>query len=1396
MDYTFRIGNVNCDPRYVSLRDTLPEGLFWDATIGLDSINSNPLYNPHISFNNYAGTRYLDIDSILVQGDDVLSLTATAHITANRLEEDEVERFDNQGYIAYQRIRNNVPEDAFLASLDAMTLEQMTWFVATGAPPLDTVRATIETIPTAYIEDSTLIATITVVNPLADTIRGTWLEFSYDAGFTYTSFSSSVTGAQVPASLLIPGLVTVAGNSGGTAGFKLPPDTSTYTFKLKAPSYANLEPYIDEYGDTIPHKVADLYLQYSFVTDTANPCIVQAMSEMYGDKRVPYLALRAHEDHASTATEMQVKVPVLKNDTIPYGCTPTLEVKVPPLHGSASVLNDSILYKSDTDFSGFDTLTYLITCGTDSSYANVIIYVAELPDNVSDAECYIDPPSFTFGIKRLTQSTVANVNHYMIPMVGDIDNDGYVEIVAGFNSNVNGDNINTNSLVIYEVIENNVLRLQQTLSLGAFTNNVGSNMAIANVDGGPYAAIFVATGSANSVGATTGGQAANLQRKLVKYIYNGTQYVIQPSLGSVANCPQYSNITQRECAQPMFADFNGDGIPEVVVLDKIYNARTLDLLADGGFLNDTYPTANYQFGLGYGGHWNNNYGTYRTSHMAIGDLDNDGIPEIIGGHCAYKVKISSTTSTAGNSYSLWKKCSATLGPNGETQSHPEVRDGATAVADMDNDGFLDVVVTSYATSATTAGFYIWNPRTGRVMHSTSINNLPATQSSYGPSRPLVGDIDGDKQDEVVFLTTTGTGSGRLYAFEYNPLTKTIDYPEKWYQNNLDNSGSTTLTLFDFNNDGAAELVYRDVSNLYILQGVDGDPAAPSIGGLANATANEYPIIANVNDDEAAEIIATGAGRLQIFTSSTSNKWAPARKVWNQVPYNAVNVNEDLTIPRFPINPATFFAGKDGIFGTFDDVRPFNNFLQQQTALDTLGVPLWLTPDAIYKISSPPTAIRDGDSIRVEVCIDNIGDAALGKPIFVSFYRDSISTPSFIKTDSINDYLQVGDNTCLVTYLKALPLKFADIVIRLNDRRGVYPYQRECHQDDSVRARLNPALSLYVRKNATIGSTQNNGRYQNPVAILYNENIKYEISAFNANVHDGATFIIRDTLPAYLDTINLALSTPPNIAVVTSIPGSPLRKEVRFEFPTEPKLSNRTVSFYATPMAGTAASQPLFVNYAVAETDNYDHSIYPPSGPSGRLSYRSDTATYHQGAGIAIVTFSASVGGIIFGSEPQAVDYRTTARTGVVVVPNGGYKFVGWSHSSYTSLRGDVIPASDGIMSYDTLIIYGDVKLRAEFAPDDRTDNATVDPLLATSPQHPSIWASGGELFVNIEPLQWFKNPASGLNEGIFILRIYTTDGILYKQQTILNTGITTIKLPRGIYICTLNNGIGTKVVIN
>jgi hypothetical protein len=137
------------------------------------------------------------------------------------------------------------------------------------------------------------------------------------------------------------------------------------------------------------------------------------------------------------------------------------------------------------------------------------------------------------------------------------------------------------------------------------------------------------------------------------------------------------------------------------------------------------------------------------------------------------------------------------------------------------------------------------------------------------------------------------------------------------------------------------------------------------------------------------------------------------------------------------------------------------------------------------------------------------------------------------------------------------------------------------------------------------------------------------------------------------------------------------------------------------------------------------------------------------------------------------------------VPDSGYVFAGWSHPAYVSLKGVEVPADSGVFDLDTLPIYGDVELTARFAEanlnkvpnlvkvdDDASEEAVIS----------QIWASGGELFVQ---------PA----ETPSILRIYNANGVFIRQQTILAKGITSIRMSGGVYIATLNNGLGVKLRI-
>ncbi|MDR1224711.1 MAG: T9SS type A sorting domain-containing protein [Tannerella sp.] len=63
-----------------------------------------------------------------------------------------------------------------------------------------------------------------------------------------------------------------------------------------------------------------------------------------------------------------------------------------------------------------------------------------------------------------------------------------------------------------------------------------------------------------------------------------------------------------------------------------------------------------------------------------------------------------------------------------------------------------------------------------------------------------------------------------------------------------------------------------------------------------------------------------------------------------------------------------------------------------------------------------------------------------------------------------------------------------------------------------------------------------------------------------------------------------------------------------------------------------------------------------------------------------------------------------------------------------------------------------------------------------------IWSSGNDLYIHT------SKPGS-------IIRIYTPDGVLREQRTLLSAGMTKIRLNPGVYIVTLNNSAGQKIII-
>jgi hypothetical protein len=267
--------------------------------------------------------------------------------------------------------------------------------------------------------------------------------------------------------------------------------------------------------------------------------------------------------------------------------------------------------------------------------------------------------------------------------------------------------------------------------------------------------------------------------------------------------------------------------------------------------------------------------------------------------------------------------------------------------------------------------------------------------------------------------------------------------------------------------------------------------------------------------------------------------------------------------------------------------------------------------------------------------------------------------------------------------------------------------------------------------------------------------------------------VRDTLPPYLTYV---VGSAVGLLDHGNTGETPDRYFLMWKKPSAVPLDTQRLFYKATPVGGACASQPLFINKAVI-------IIKELSGDSVVLE---TNKTYHQGAGIALVTFSASLGGNIYNAGEQALDYKTAPRSGILVVPDEGYEFAGWSHDEYTSMRGKKIEADSSIMHYDDIVIYGNVELRANFVPivekliDKPIEKGGVQEKVVKDKD--KVWSANGDLYIH------------AVKKGA-IARIYTPKGILQRELVIVTDDITTVKLERGIYIITLNNGAGYKVRI-
>jgi len=440
------------------------------------------------------------------------------------------------------------------------------------------------------------------------------------------------------------------------------------------------------------------------------------------------------------------------------------------------------------------------------------------------------------------------------------------------------------------------------------------------------------------------------------------------------------------------ADFNGDGLHEVYIDKVILNGTTGAVLVDQSSYCEDLCFSNVS--------------------IAADVLGADGKPELISGQYVFDVNIVNTLDSIGNSVLV-------------TQAPIEVSDGKCSVADVDGDGQLEVIIVQSNNGNTNliGSLSVWNPR-NQVLLAQVPNPILGTNNFDG-SIPFVGDVDGDCIPEI----------GVVYNLKFT-LYKYLnnDLEEMYSVGTTDKSGLTGITMFDFNQDGRQELIYRDETHLRIFSGETGETIDST--QMYSGTFLEYPIVADVDNDGQAEIIVSGSRtsqdevRMYCFESATT-PWAPARSVWNQYAYNPTQVNDDLTIPRYQQNAAQPLQGTENCPRETCST-PYNNFMVQATYRTQEGCYVWPELQRDLTISAESRCI--GDSLEICFYTSSTDTTTLSQGVTINCYPPPWDEGNGVVIQSIDEIIVTNDTTCIMMPM----LDFDSLLIVVNDEGGYYP----------------------------------------------------------------------------------------------------------------------------------------------------------------------------------------------------------------------------------------------------------------------------------------------------------------------------------------------------------------------